>query len=295
MPLLKFVVLQKLPQTLIDFLLTKLQRFNFNSQMFQTAIQRCQIKIDGVVINNLTYDLKFKSVVEIFFPHWPQPLKANSIVIEYIDQALIVVQKPYGITTHNDAHHNENTVEVQVRNYVNFPPGTLHPGIIHRLDKVTSGLLIVARNLKAYQILKRMMMKRDIKRYYFALVEGVVENNRFVVNAPINKTSFQRHVSISALGKIAWTSFEVKLRLAKHTLLKCQLKTGRTHQIRVHLQYVKHPIVNDTLYQKQTFSLPWIFLHAGSLIFPHPFFKTETYHFSVPLPNNFVSFILNNI
>lgn len=203
------------------------------------------------------------------------------ISIIYEDQDILVVSKPAGLQVHAALHNDakqktlvdwlkENRSEVLG---VGDDP-KLRPGIVHRLDKDTSGVLVVAKNQPAFEFLKKQFQEKVLKKTYLALVHGMVKNDTGIINRPIgaSRSDFRKRSSFGNLrGKVreAVTEYKVVQRLGEFTLLECYPKTGRTHQIRVHLKFLGHPVAGDKLYGgKKTISpegLTRQFLHAKSL------------------------------
>ena len=165
----------------------------------------------------------------------------------------------------------------------------MRPGIVHRLDKDTTGLLVVAKNDKAHESLAKQIQMKLCKRIYWALVEGVVKEDCGVVDLPIGRDKKDRKkMAITPDGRSAVTLWEVVRRYKEHTLVQFELKTGRTHQIRVHAKSLGHPVVGDAKYgfKKQKFNLDGQLLHARQISFSHP--ETgELLTFSAPLPQDF--------
>jgi len=165
--------------------------------------------------------------------------------------------------------------------------GELRPGIIHRIDKDTSGLLMVAKSNKAHMILAEELKNKETKREYIALVHGVIKNKTGKINAPIGRDKANRlKMTVIASGKQAITNFEVLEVFSDKTLIKCILETGRTHQIRVHLAYIGHPLVGDYVYGAEKSNEFGQYLHARTLGFTHPLTK-EYLEFSTDLPLQF--------
>jgi 23S rRNA pseudouridine1911/1915/1917 synthase len=144
------------------------------------------------------------------------------------------------------------------------------PGIVHRIDKDTSGLLMVAKNNQAHEALSKELQKKKTKREYLALVDGVIKNKRGKINAPIGRDPHNRlKMAVIPNGKPAITHFEVLEQFESATLIKCVLETGRTHQIRVHMAYINHPLINDEVYGKKIDDFGQ-YLHAKTIGFTHP-------------------------
>lgn len=182
------------------------------------------------------------------------------IKILYEDSNILVIDKPSGISVHGDGKTKEKTLTDWVlKNYpkmknVGEPMGdVVRPGIVHRLDRDTSGVLVLAKNQKTYEFLKTQFQERKIKKTYVAIVEGHFKNERGVINKPIGRSpvDFRRHLAgRGARGELrpAITEYKVIKNLGKFSYLEIKPKTGRTHQIRVHMKYLNHPVVCDSLY-----------------------------------------------
>ena len=200
--------------------------------------------------------------------------QAIPLAIVYEDEDLLVVDKPAGLTVHPGPGHPDGTLVNAV--LAHCPDlagikGSLRPGIVHRLDKDTSGLIIVAKNDYAQAALSRQMQDRSIEKRYVALVNGVVKTERQVVDGPIGRDPRNRkRMAVTAGGRQARTECQVLERLEGHTLVACTLITGRTHQIRVHLSYLGHPVTGDPMYGGRSPLLERQFLHAARLRFRHP-------------------------
>jgi 23S rRNA pseudouridine1911/1915/1917 synthase len=200
------------------------------------------------------------------------------VVVRYEDDDLVVVAKPAGLVVHPGAGHPEGTlVNGLLARYPEIADvGDLaRPGIVHRLDRDTSGLLVVARSPAAYDGLVEMLAAHDVERRYDALVWGVPDSPRGVIDAPIGR-SIRRptRMSVREGGRVARTAYEVVATYREPDVarLECRLETGRTHQIRVHLLAIGHPVVGDAAYggQRSALTLDRPFLHAGGLAFAHP-------------------------
>ncbi len=212
--------------------------------------------------------------------------------IYYEDQDLLVVNKARGMVVH-PAEGNFSGTLVNALLYhcrdLSGINGVLRPGIVHRLDKDTSGLLMVAKNDFAHQVLAEQLNQRTVIRRYFALVHGHLEHKRGVIDAPLARDPLNRQ-KIAVVydgGRPAVTHYRVLESYARHSYLTLRLETGRTHQIRVHLQYIGHPVVGDPKYSSNqgilAAKLQGQFLHAGVLGFIHPRTGREMY-FEAPLP-----------
>ena len=223
----------------------------------------------------------------------PENIKLD---IYYEDDDIIVVNKPSGMVVHPGAGNKTGTLVNALLYYTNGKlsdiNGEARPGIVHRIDKDTSGLLLVSKTNRAHQILSDEFKNKKVKRKYIALVEGVINENSGKIDAPIGRKSGDRvKMAVRENGKKAVTNFKVIERLNNATLIECVLETGRTHQIRVHMAYINHPVVNDPLYG-HSFDDYGQMLHAEYIGFVHPI-KKEFMEFTCPLEDKFVS-ILNS-
>ena len=195
--------------------------------------------------------------------------------IVYEDDALAVINKPSGLVVHPGAGHNDVTLVhglLAKLSGLSGIGGVMRPGIVHRIDKDTSGLLVVAKTDAAHIALTEALKRHEIKREYLAIVHGVIDHDRGKIDAPIGRNPQNRLLmDVVPDGKHSVTHFQVIERFADHTLVRCQLETGRTHQIRVHFKYIGYPIVGDPQYGlKKQASTSGQALHATSLSFIHP-------------------------
>ncbi len=210
--------------------------------------------------------------------------------IVFEDDDVIVVNKPQGMVVHPSAGHPNHTLvnALLFHSPLSTINGKLRPGIVHRIDKDTSGLLMVAKNDTTHQFLSRQLKEKKNLRQYIALVHGILKEDAGTVNAPIARSPKDRKKqAVVADGRKAVTHFQVIKRFAKYTLISCRLETGRTHQIRVHMKYIGHPLVGDPLYgPRKTIAGNGQFLHAAQLGFIHP--KNHSLMiFSAPIPKIF--------
>ena len=196
--------------------------------------------------------------------------------VVYEDQDLLVINKARGMVVHpapgNYSGTLVNALLYHCRDLSDIN-GVIRPGIVHRIDKDTTGLLVVAKNNAAHLFLSAQLKEHEIKREYIAVVEGVVQENTGTIDLPVGRHPAERKkMAVRAgAGREAITHFTVLERLKGHTLVACNLETGRTHQIRVHLSYIGHPIVGDPLYGiRETHGMQGQALHARKLIFTHP-------------------------
>lgn len=213
-------------------------------------------------------------------------LKAQDIPLEviYEDNDIIVVNKPKGIVVH-PANGNPdgtlvNAVMAICKDSLSGIGGEIRPGIVHRLDKDTSGIIIVAKNDKAHINLSEQIKNHEVQKTYIALVRGIVKENNATINMPIGRsTKDRKKMAVTKNGKEAITHFKVLERYNNYTLLEVKIETGRTHQIRVHLSHIGYPIVGDTTYSngKNEWGIQGQCLHAKSLKFKHPITREEMF------------------
>ena len=213
-------------------------------------------------------------------------LKAQNIPLEviYEDKDIIVVNKPKGMVVH-PANGNPdgtlvNAIMAMCKGSLSGIGGEIRPGIVHRLDKDTSGIIVVAKNDKAHINLSEQIKEHRVKKTYIALVRGIVKENEATINMPIGRSEKDRKkMAVTKKGKEAITHFRVLERYDKYTLLQVNIETGRTHQIRVHLSQIGYPIVGDEVYSngKNEWNIKGQCLHAKSLEFTHPITGEKMY------------------
>ncbi len=236
-----------------------------------------------ITINDLEVKANTKvKTNDIISAEWPEDeeLKVEAeemdLDVLYEDSDLIVVNKPKGMVVHPGAGNPNHTLVNGLLAHckdLSGINGVLRPGIVHRIDKDTSGCLVVAKNDLAHQNLSEQLAKRTLKRTYIALVHGVIQHNVGTIEAPIgrDKNDRQKMTVTSMNARPALTHFKVMKRYDQYTLVECQLDTGRTHQIRVHFQYINFPIVGDPKYSiKKTLETQGQCLHAQRIEFIHP-------------------------
>lgn len=203
--------------------------------------------------------------------------QAENIPLEiiYQDDDVAVINKPQGMVVHPSAGHTSGTLVNALLYHIkdlSSINGVVRPGIVHRIDKDTSGLLMVAKNDKAHQALAEELKAKKSLRKYLAIVHGNLPNDRGVIEAPIGRSEKDRKKqAVTAKGKPAVTRFQVLERFGDYTLVELTLETGRTHQIRVHMAYIGHPVAGDEVYgPRKTLKGQGQFLHAQTLGFTHP-------------------------
>lgn len=226
----------------------------------------------------------------------PMP-QVMELDIRYEDDYLLVVNKPQGLVVHPAAGHAQDTlVNGLLYHYgdqLSDAQGVFRPGIVHRIDKDTSGLLLVVKDVRVHAKLANALRKHEIKRHYVALVYGHVTAESGTIDMPIGRAADDRQkMTVRADGRSAVTHFKIKEKLKSMTLLDLDLETGRTHQIRVHLKYIGHPVVADPVYapRGETYGLHGQALHASALDFIHPV-SGQAIHVEAELPDYFLELI----
>lgn len=217
------------------------------------------------------------------------------INIVYEDEHIIIVNKPSGLVVHPGSGNYDNTLVNGLMYYTSSLSdvnGEERPGIVHRIDKDTSGLLMVAKTNEAHQILTEYFKNKDVKREYLALITGVFPHETATIDAPIGRDPKDRKkMTVTAdNSKEAVTHLKVIKRYREHTLVSLKLETGRTHQIRVHMKYIGYPVFNDPVYTNKKTTEFGQFLHSHKMEFDHPITK-EHMSFECPMPTEMQEFI----
>lgn len=234
------------------------------------------MQVDGQIITKTGYRLSQNMEVTVTAPQ-REPLTAKPqklpLAIVYEDQDVLVVNKPQGMVVHPAAGHPDGTLVNAVLYHTQLQSlDPIRPGIVHRIDKDTSGLLMIAKTELAQRSLSAQIKAKTNLREYLALVHQPFSEKSGTIDAPIGRDPQDRkRWTVIAQGKPAVTHFQVLENFTNFSLIKCRLETGRTHQIRVHLQYINHPVAGDPLYgPRHTLSGAGQFLHAATLGFQHP-------------------------
>ncbi|MCY9224433.1 RluA family pseudouridine synthase [Bacillus haynesii] len=263
----------------------------------RTQVQQW-IKEDRVLVNGNAVKANYKvqegDAVSVHVPE-PEQLDVTAepmdLDIYYEDQDVLVVNKPRGMVVHPAPGHLTGTLVNGLMAHcddLSGINGVMRPGIVHRIDKDTSGLLMVAKNDMAHESLVNQLVNKTVTRKYTALVHGVIPHDHGTIDAPIgrDKKDRQSMTVTRENGKHAVTHFEVIERFDDFTVVECQLETGRTHQIRVHMKYIGFPLAGDPKYgPRKTVDFNGQVLHAGVLGFDHP--RTGEYvEFEAPLPDD---------
>lgn len=275
-----------------------------SSDLSRSQIQKL-IEEGRVLVNNETTVSRYKVnpgdfITAEYLEQTPTDIKPKDIALDivYEDEDLIVINKPKGLVVHPAAGNYDNTLVNALLYHckeLSDINGYYRPGIVHRIDKDTSGLLVCAKNNAAHAALSAQLQDKTCFRKYYAIVNGIIDNNEGIINAPIGRSSKDRQKMevTDKNSKEAITEFKVLQRLSSTCLVDCELKTGRTHQIRVHMAFIKHPVLNDPKYSKKTIDETGQYLHAYYLSFIHP--KTnERMEFVTDMPEYMKNYIREN-
>lgn len=262
----------------------------------QKIIKEGSVLVNGSPVK-ASYRMDDQDEVTIDLPELKEPeIEAENIPLDilYEDNDLLMVNKPKGMVVHPSAGHTTgtlvNAVMYHCKEDLSGINGIMRPGIVHRIDKDTTGVLVICKNDKAHNFVAEQLKEHSITRKYRAIVNGVIKEDEGTVNAPIGRHPTERKkMAINEKnGKHAVTHYRVLERFANHTYIECQLETGRTHQIRVHMASLHHPLLGDTVYgsQKNPYHLEGQTLHAMVLGLIHP--STGSYlEVTAPLPEYF--------
>lgn len=262
----------------------------------QKLIKEEQITVNGKIVK-ANYKLSPEDLVVVFQPELKEPdILAENIPLDilYEDSDILIVNKPKGMVVHPSAGHYTGTLVNALMYYckddLSGINGVMRPGIVHRIDMDTTGSLLVCKNDYAHQNIAEQLKTHDIKRVYHAVVHGVLKEDEGTIDAPIGRHPVERKKMCinHKNGKEAVTHYKVMKRFRNYTYIQCQLETGRTHQIRVHMASIKHPLLGDVVYgpAKCPFKLQGQTLHAKIIGILHP--RTNEYlEIDAPLPEYF--------
>jgi len=255
-----------------SFLSSKL---DYSRSRVQRLIKDGIIKVNGKIINN-SYHVKLNDEISIELEtNAEMDIQGEDIPLDiiYEDDDLLIINKESGMVVHPaPGHYSGTLVNALLYRYSLSSGESFRPGIVHRLDKDTSGLMIVAKNEWAHDKLSSMISKKEIERKYLAIVSGVIKHETGTIDAPIGRdeNNRQKMAVTDHNGKDAITHFKVLERFFNSTYIECILDTGRTHQIRVHMAYIGFPVMNDPLYGRGKCSEFGQMLHSYSIRFNHP-------------------------
>lgn len=267
----------------------------YSRSFIQKLLSDGRVTLNGKVLKP-SWKTVSGTVIELDEPQ-PEPLdiKPEDIPLDiiYEDEWLLVINKPQGMVVHPAAGHHEGTLAHALLHHcggqLSDLNGTQRPGIVHRIDKDTSGLLLIVKDNRVHAAISKQIQKHEIRRIYQAIVHGHVAAASGTIAAPIGRDPFDRkRMAVVAGGKPAVSHFKTIRSGEKASLLEVELETGRTHQIRVHLQYIGHPVVGDPLYAegKPDYGLSGQALHAGQLSFSHPI-TGDVLTLNCPVPESF--------
>lgn len=282
----------------LDIVLSSL--LNISRSQVQTLI-----KNEHVLVNNknvsASYKVKLNDIISYEILKEEQNFKSKelNLNIVYEDDDIIIINKPQGLVIHPSIGHFDDTLVnglmYKYHDNLSNVNGQYRLGIVHRIDKDTSGLVCIAKNNQAHNFLAQQLKDHTMNREYIALVNGVINEDEAIINLPIARDKNNPlKMSINSLGKEAYTKINVIKRFSNYTLLNCKLKTGRTHQIRVHLAYIGHSVVGDKTYgnKKQEIYNNGQLLHAYKLSFIHPK-SNKIVTFEIDLPKYFLDVLSN--
>ncbi len=272
-------------------------------------ITRSQVKnyLNSIIVNGqpkkLSYSLKLSDIIIIenkitkeYFEEEPKPENIPLNII-YEDKYLIVINKPANMSVHCSASETSGTLVNALLYHIkdfDFTGSKKRAGIIHRLDKDTSGIIIVGKNANVVLSIQEQFRKREVKKIYHAILVGSLKENFLEINLPIGRHNlYRKKMTVREDGKEALTYIKVLRRFKNHTLSEINLKTGRTHQIRVHCSYKGFPVAGDKIYSKSFSKYCGLMLVAKKIEFVHPITK-EIMKFEIDYPNYFREFLYSN-
>ncbi len=280
----------------------RLDKFISENTDYSRSIVSKMLSENLILVNNKLEKASYKVNIgdKVFVPDdyvKPLTLEGEDIDLDILfeDDYIIVVNKPSGMVVHPGNGNTSHTlVNALINHTKDLSNNSFRPGIVHRIDKDTSGVLLIAKNDKVHEILSQGFKTKTIKREYIALLKGVYPNNTAIIDAPIGRNEHNRlKMDVTDKNsKNAITHLKVIKRYNNYTLVSLRLETGRTHQIRVHMKYIGYPVYNDPVYTNDKCTDFGQFLHAKSLEFVHPITK-ENMYFEAPLPEEFQNFIDN--
>lgn len=277
------------------FLLEKMSLYSRSH--IKNLIEKGLVAVDGEKKSKAGFCLKEDMKVEVEFLE-PEKISTDAedidLNIVYEDKDLVVINKPQGLVVHPCSSTKNGTLVNALLFHIKDLSGingSLRPGIVHRLDKDTSGLLVVAKNDKAHVSLAEQIKNKTCHRNYLAVLDGNLKDDEGRVETFLKRdVKDRKKISVQSSGRLAITDYKVLKRFEKCCLVEFSLQTGRTHQIRVHSKYLNHPVVGDKLYGKEVKGLNGQLLHAYKLSFMHPS-KGEEMVFEAPLPDYFEEYI----
>lgn len=271
------------------FLVKKLE---FSRSKVQKLIKNRSVTVNDSKKNN-SYLIRIDDVIEINEKADENTMSMNSdidVCVVYEDPYLLVINKQSGLVVHPaNGHYDDTLVNALLHRFKLSDIDSDRPGIVHRIDKDTSGLMLVAKDNKTHELLANMIKNKEVERVYWALVDGVINHNTGTIDAPIGRdpNNRQKMCVTDKFSKEAITNFRVLKRYKENTLVECKLDTGRTHQIRVHFNYIGHPVYGDPVYgRRKSIDSFGQYLHSKSIRFIHPITKEKMF-FDSELPEEF--------
>ena len=272
------------------------EKLDFSRSKIQKLIKNDKVSVNRKKVNS-SYKVSINDIISIDDDmNFDIDIEGEDIDLDivYEDEYLIIINKKSGMVVHPAAGNYSHTLVNALIGKYNLKVGdNVRPGIVHRLDKDTSGLMVVAKDDKTLALLSDMIKNKEVERKYLALVKGVIKHDRGTIDAPIGRDSVNRQKMMvtDVNSKHAITHFRVIDRYKNSTLIECKLETGRTHQIRVHMAYIGYPIVNDPIYgsSKKVTAFGQM-LHSKSIKFLHPITNKELF-FEVDPPLEFVEIL----
>ncbi len=294
----KLIINKNIETLRLDKALALLNK-DYSREYFSNLIKNKKVFVNSKNVSP-SYKVKENDIIEFEFEEKPSNLNLKpyefKLDIVYEDDDILVINKPKGLVVHPGSGHNDDTlVNALIYNQIELSKinGVNRVGIVHRIDKDTSGLLLICKNDYSHNLIAEQLKTHSMHREYIALVDGVIQEDNGKIIGPIGRDKTNRlKMSIDKInGKDATTHFKVIQRYKNYTLIDCTLETGRTHQIRVHLSSINHPLVGDKLYGGSTSIYnEGQLLHAYRLTFTHPRSKKEI-TLEIPLPNYFEEII----
>lgn len=293
--IIEFIVEEEMQGTRLDVVLSFVIE-EVSRSYFQKLIETKRVEVNGLIEQSKKYKVKTGDIVKLSIPK-PETLDVVPenipIDIVYEDEDVLVVNKPKGMVVHPAAGNYTgtlvNAILFHCKNLSSIN-GVIRPGIVHRIDKDTSGLLMIAKNDAAHHSLAQQLAEHSITRVYHAIVYNNFKEDEGTVNAPIGRDPKNRFkMAVTTLNsKEAVTHYRVLERFGSFTYVEARLKTGRTHQIRVHMAHIKHPLLGDGIYgpKKKVLGVDYQMLHAKLLGFIHPV-TGEYMEFESDLPEDF--------
>ena len=273
------------------------KKMDVSRSKIQKLISEGKVLVDGKTVS-ASFLVDYENDIEVNDElNYEITVEKENIPLDivYEDDYLLIVNKKSGMVVHPAAGNYSGTLVNALLYIFDLKGGSekYRPGIVHRIDKDTSGLMVVAKDEKTHELLSEMIKNKEVERKYIAIVEGVIPHETGTIDAPIGRdiNNRQKMAVTSVNGKDSITHFRVLERFSKYTLIECTLETGRTHQIRVHMAYIGYPIVNDPVYGRSKNTTEYgQYLHSKSIRFIHPITKKEIY-FETDMPLEFKEFL----